>query len=94
MIHPRSLRVTHQQQRPVRVLLGHLKGEARHHGLLHAAHVAQRLALLDGHLLLVLGLDQGLELIQGGLQLGQSSQAGVLHREKQQQGVSRQEAQC
>ena len=41
--------LAHQQQRPLRVLCRHLKGEALHHGLLDAPHIIKDLALLLGH---------------------------------------------
>jgi hypothetical protein len=59
---PTPIAVTHLQQGPASILLGDVKGEALHHGLLHLTHVGQALALLDGDQLLVLGVNEGLEL--------------------------------
>lgn len=60
------------------ILLGHLKGEAAHHGLLCVAHKVERLLLLDGHRLLVAGVDDLAELCQGLLGCGKAGrvQAG------------------
>jgi hypothetical protein len=66
---------THLEQRPVCILLGHLKGEALDHCCLHLSHILQHLTLLDGHCLLVLGINQGLELNQTSVQLVQRSKA-------------------
>lgn len=68
----------HHQERSVRVLGRNLEGEALYHGLLNVAHIGQRLALLDGHCLLVLGLHQRLELIQSYLQLFDVVKANIL----------------
>lgn len=65
----------HLEQRPVGVLLWHLEWEALHHGLLNLANNLQALTLLEGHSLLVLGVNQCLELSQSNTQLVKCSNA-------------------
>lgn len=72
------LRATHLQLGQALVLWRHLDAKALDHGLLNIADNSQCLTLLDGHLLLVLGINDLLELNQLLVQLGQSSNTSIL----------------
>ena len=70
----------HLELRQAGVLRGDVVGETLHHGLLHGAHKAERLLLLDGHLLLVLLLQQLAELVQRPIKPLHRRQAIVLRK--------------
>ena len=76
----RRARRARLELRQAGVLLGHLVREARDHGLLHRAHKAERLLLLDGHVLLVLVVQQARKLVQRRVQALDGRQALVLRR--------------
>ena len=76
--HSREWASSNLELREVGVLGRDLKGESANHGLLNSANVVQALLLDDGHLLLVLVVDDRVEFLQGRLEACEASKTGIL----------------